>query len=153
MISEKLTELLIKDRLGNENKEFFRTLFEGHSSVMLIIDAYTGNIIDANIAAVAFYGWTIDELMQMNIKEINVLPKEIVESNLEKYRSGKQFSLHFFHRHADGSISPVEILSNTIESNGRVLYYSIITDITERLRNEDEAKCHASQKQYPEEVG
>lgn len=145
MISEKLTELLIKDRLGNENKEFFRTLFEDHSSAMLIIDAYTGIIIDANNAAVAFYGWTIDELKQMNIKEINALPKEIVESNLEKYRSGKQFSLHFSHRHADGSTSPVEILSNTIESNGRVLYYSIITDITERLRNED-AMRHSEER-------
>ncbi|HPA64171.1 MAG TPA: hypothetical protein PLM72_11310 [Spirochaetota bacterium] len=32
-------------------------LFDDHPSVMLIIDSENGSIIDANKAAVQFYGW------------------------------------------------------------------------------------------------
>lgn len=112
----------------------FKGLFKGHSSVMLVIDAYTGNITDANQSAAAFYGWSIDELKRMNIQDINALPQDIVESNLVKYRDARQYRFHFTHRKSDGSTCPVEVLSNTIEANGRVLYYSIITDITDRLK-------------------
>ena len=38
---------------------------------MLLINPNNGEIIDANQSAVNFYGYTLDELKQMNISKIN----------------------------------------------------------------------------------
>ena len=42
---------------GNYNAE---EIFENNKSVMLMIDSSTGDILDANVAAVEFYGYTRD---------------------------------------------------------------------------------------------
>ena len=120
-----------------KSEERFRHLFEGHCAPMLVIDAFTGNIIDANMAATAFYGWSKSELCRMNIEEINALPPEAVALNLEKFRVNTENKFLFSHRKADGSVCSVEVLSNTIKDNGNTLYYSMISDVTERLKNEE----------------
>ncbi|MBC2745289.1 MAG: PAS domain S-box protein [Desulfosarcina sp.] len=56
-----------------ESEALFRNLFERHAVVQLIIDPGSGNIIDANDAAVEFYGWTREQLQQMRIQDINTL--------------------------------------------------------------------------------
>ncbi|HRX48757.1 MAG TPA: PAS domain S-box protein, partial [Spirochaetota bacterium] len=50
-----------------ESESRYRSLFENNQSVMLIIDPSDGRIVDANEAAVKYYGWSRDELKSMNI--------------------------------------------------------------------------------------
>ena len=113
----------------------FRTLFEGHSSVMLVIDD-TGNIIDANPAAATFYGWSTDELRHMHIEQITSKPPEVVKADLIKFKTSNQNIFSVLHRRADGSVRDVEVVSNTIASQGEVIFYCIIQDITDRNRQE-----------------
>ena len=61
-----------------ESENRFRKIFIQNSEVMLILDPETGRIVDANKAAENFYGWSLDELRQMNILEINTLPAATV---------------------------------------------------------------------------
>ena len=42
---------------------------------MLIIDPDNGEIVDANPAAVNFYGWSKEKLISMKISDINILNK------------------------------------------------------------------------------
>ncbi len=114
------------------SQERFRRLFEGHTSVMLVIDPQNHHIIDANLAAEKFYGWSIDELKMMRIHEINMHSPEMVNSNMDKARQLGQKIFLFQHRRADGSIRDVEVISNLISVEGKELFYSIINDITER---------------------
>ena len=65
-----------------ESENRFRRLFRRHSAVMLILDAETGSIIDANKAAVRFYGWPVEELKQMRIQQISTLPPEVVRVDM-----------------------------------------------------------------------
>ncbi|MBI5592209.1 MAG: PAS domain S-box protein [Deltaproteobacteria bacterium] len=120
-----------------ESEERFRKLFKCHTAVKLVIDPDTGTIIDANDAAVRFYGWTIEELRQMRIQQINTLPPEAVKAIMEKVVLSKSARFEFRHRRADGSIRDVEVFSNKIETAGKGLLYSIIQDITERKQAEE----------------
>jgi len=55
------------------SEQRFRRVFENPHSVMLLIEAETGQILDANLAAENFYGWTCRELQQMKIQQINTM--------------------------------------------------------------------------------
>lgn len=51
-------------------------LFKNHAAVILIIDPSTGQIFDANPAAVCFYGWSREQLQKMNIRDVNNLSEK-----------------------------------------------------------------------------
>ena len=137
---EGLISTLTKSECLNESEAKFRKLFESHSAVMLVIDPDTGNIIDANQAAASFYGWSVEELQQMSISQINLLSPEMVMQEMEKSRLLKQNRFVFRHRRSDGSVRDVEVFSNKVEVAGKALLYSIIQDITERMHAERELR-------------
>ena len=114
------------------NEERFRGMFEKHSAVMLLIEPVTGRIMDANKAAVLFYGYTVSHLCSMSIQDINALSPDDADAQrklaIEQHRS----HLMFPHRLANGEVRTVEVHSSPIEQNGAILLFSIIHDITER---------------------
>ncbi len=115
-----------------ESETLFRSLFENHAAVQLVIDAESGNIIDANNSAATFYGWTREQLRQMRIQDINTLSPEEINQEMEKARSNQRIHFEFLHRLIDGSIRDVEVFSSKIESKGKDLLHSVIHDITAR---------------------
>jgi PAS domain S-box-containing protein len=123
---------------ARENVELYRKLFEHHAAIKLMIDPESGKIIDANGAAVEFYGWRRDELRRMTIQEINTLPPDEVRKAIKTVRSRKRFHFEFRHRRADGSVRDVEVFSSRIELKGKDILHSIIHDITDRKEAEKE---------------
>jgi PAS domain S-box-containing protein len=119
-----------------ESEERYKNLFDNHAAVKLLIDPETGRIIDANEAAVHYYGWSRDRLRQMKIQEINTLSPEDIQKEMEKVRTNKQVYFEFRHRRADGSIRDVEVFSSKIKVKRTELLHSIIHDITKRKRAE-----------------
>jgi len=135
-----ITDQKKKEDALTESEQRFKTLFEKHPSVMLIIDPDSGRVFNANNAAVAFYGWSIDQLCQMYIQQINQLSSEEIQVAINKTRTGEQNHFFFQHRIADNSIRDVEVFSITIEIGGKGFLYSIIHDITDRKLAENELK-------------
>ncbi len=131
-----ITERKQAERALYKSEKRFRKLFEHNAAIKIVIDPETGNIIDANHAAADFYGWSIEELRQMCIQQINSISPDIIKSNFEKIRSAKQNRFSFRHNRADGSMRDVEVFSNVIEIEGKDFLYAIIHDITERKRYE-----------------
>ena len=117
-------------------KKQFRSLFEEHSAVKLLIDPSTGSIVDANKAAAAYYGWSVEELRNMLIHDINTFSPEEVKCEIENARSTGKNKFMFRHRRANASIRDVEVLTSKIEIAGKDLLYSIVHDVTERNRYE-----------------
>ena len=62
-------------------------MFQRNSAVKLLIDPAGGSIVDANEAAAEFYGYSRDELTRMTIMDLNQLPMELVEREMERARS------------------------------------------------------------------
>ncbi|MHC1744399.1 MAG: PAS domain S-box protein [Syntrophobacteraceae bacterium] len=136
-IKEDITERKrIEDAL-RESEERFRKMFRKHDTVMLLIDPESGSIVDANPAAELFYGYSRDELLSMHIENINALPPEMVREERLKSANEVQNAFIFPHRLASGDVRSVEVHSSPIEVNGRTTLFSIIHDVTKRLRAEE----------------
>ena len=130
----------IAEKLNLELKESelrFKNMFAGHSSIMLLIEPDSGNIIDANIAAAQFYCYSIEELCTKSIDEINILSKEQIA--LER-KSAKENHINYFvftHKLATGEHRIVEVHSSPINIDKKTYLFSIIHDVTERKYDEE----------------
>lgn len=60
-----------RERL-EEVESRYQRLFEKTGAMVLIVDAASGRIVDANPAALRCYGWTRDDLVGKNIADITV---------------------------------------------------------------------------------
>ncbi len=141
---------LAEDAALKHSEDRFKTLFREHSAVKLLIDESTANIIDANQAAADFYGWSIEELRTMNMRDINTTPPEQALSAIEKSRLPGNHPAIFQHRMANGSLRNVEVYDTKINVEGKDLFYGIIHDVTDRMRAEVQLnKMSAAVEQSP----
>ncbi|PKM63768.1 MAG: hypothetical protein CVU96_06215 [Firmicutes bacterium HGW-Firmicutes-20] len=126
--------------LINDAQQMYSSLFNNQHTVMLVIDPQDGQIVDANPAAMNFYGWTKDELLNKKMSEINTLNSEQIKIEMEKARQSNKSRFKFKHRKANGEIIDVEIFSGPISIDKRQLLYSIVVDISARVVAEAEMK-------------
>ena len=139
-----------------ESEELFRSTFENHSAIKLLIDPNTGNILEANQSAANYYGWSKEQLRKMNIQDINTLTPEEVKSEIEKVRGPHRNYFEFHHRRADGSIRDVAVFCSIITTKGKDIIHSIIHDITEQKQAEEEKQKlqeELAQSQKLESIG
>ncbi|NTW53259.1 MAG: PAS domain S-box protein [Chlorobaculum sp.] len=126
----------------------FKRLFDGHSVIMLVIDARTKAIIDANHAASSFYGWSLEELRSMRLDQLAAISPQSLEEEITLIKKFKQKIVSVRHKRADGSVRDVEASTTLIEINGDEVFYCIINDVTERLRVEKELRISKSQLDF-----
>ncbi len=115
----------------------YRAMFEKNRAVKILIDPQNGMIVDANPAAVAFYGYDIETLRSMRVTDLNTLPAEQVNKALKQAAMGAMMQFFFQHRLASGEVREVEAYPAMLEVQGRTLIYAIIHDVTERKQAED----------------
>jgi len=121
-----------------ERERLFHSLFSEHAAVKLLIDPETLAVVDANRAAVDFYGWPREELIGRSMDEINVSPRDQVWEARQGMLAGSRKGFELHHRRADGSERVVEVFGSPIEVGGKKLLYAIVHDISERKRAEAE---------------
>ncbi|HEX8254976.1 MAG TPA: PAS domain S-box protein, partial [Thermoanaerobaculia bacterium] len=114
----------------------YRQMFENNRAVKLLIDPESGALVDANMAACDYYGYTRDELLSMRIWDINVRGEDHVRAELARAAQSDKKYFQFRHMRASGEIRDVEIHTGPIQVGPRKLLYSIIHDVTERKRAE-----------------
>ncbi|MCB1157967.1 MAG: PAS domain S-box protein [Leptospiraceae bacterium] len=119
-----------------ESEERFRIIFKEDKSVKLLIDSGTGQIVDTNPTACDFYGYSYEELLQLRIQDINILSFDEVRREMAFAKDHKKNFFHFRHRLKDGNIREVEVTSNPIRIAGKDYLFSIIYDITEKIKFE-----------------
>jgi PAS domain S-box-containing protein len=126
------------------SEERFRSLFEGHASVMLLIDPESDAIIDANRAAEEFYGYSRDELRRMSILGLNQMAPARTHEEMNRALRGENGHFVFPHRLASGQVRSVEVHSSPIDYDGKRVLFSIIHDVT--ARQQLEARLRQVQK-------
>ncbi len=116
-----------------DSEKNLRMMFQTNKAIMLIMDAESGMIFDANQSAADFYGYTIDQLRNMNIDLINILPAGEIRAEMD-HAARESRNYHIFrHRLADGREKSVEVYLSPISIEGNTLLFSIIHDISERI--------------------
>ena len=131
-----ITESKQVEEALRESEERYKSLFKNNHSVMLLIDPESANIVDANPAAISFYGWSHEELIRKKITDINTLTERQVFREMKRAKTEERRIFYFKHRLAGGNIRDVEVFSGPIKVFGRELLYSIIHDITKRKQAE-----------------
>lgn len=120
-----------------ESEALFRGMFKDHSATMLLIAPNTGRIVKANQAAVQYYGFPLENMIQMKIQQLNILsPSEITEK-MDGASNKHANIFEFRHLLADGRVRDVEVHSTPITIQNQILLFSIIHDITERKQAEE----------------
>lgn len=107
----------------------FAAMFQRHDAVMLLIDVETGAIADANEAAAAFYGYPLDTLRSMSMREINVAAGAEGRAFGTRVASREQAHFTAVHRLASGETRRVDVHASPVVDEGRTLGYAIITDL------------------------
>src|ERR1041385_8637964 len=115
-----------------ESERRYRQMFENTRAVQLVVDPESATIVDANLAAVEFYGWPVEKLRGMAMGDINSLGDEGLLASMAHAAQQERSYFVARHRLAGGDVRDVEIHSGPVELGGRRLLYSIIHDITER---------------------
>ena len=144
LLEAQIVELKRTQGELQESETRFRNFFEKNSSVMLLIEPSSGEIVAANAAAAAYYGYPLARLVGLNGNEINTLsPERNVEERLSALREERNYFL-FQHRLDSGETRDVEVYSTPINSGGRPLLFSIVHDISERKQAEAKLQLAAS---------
>jgi len=117
-----------------ENDEVYVSLFRENCAVMLMVDPDNLSIIDANQAALLFYGWTHEQIIRKKATDINNIEESVLIPKIKEAMYKK--NAHFFTSHcmANGSIRDVEVYASPIILNGEKRIHAIIHDTTERKK-------------------
>lgn len=105
--------------------------------LMWIFDNQTHEFLEVNEAALKHYGYTRDEFLAMNAKDIR--PAEDVELFVEDVSNNDGIVNHageWRHKKKNGESILVEIISHPINLDGRNARHVIATDITDRKKKE-----------------
>lgn len=114
-----------------EKDEKFKSFFENSKAIMLQIHPITKKIIDANIAALDFYGYTKKQLLKKTIYELNLLSNEKINQKMSKAIVEKSGYFEFKHKLANNEIRNVEVYSSTFSAkDGEQILFIIVYDIT-----------------------
>lgn len=136
-ISQQILSGLKASRSANYRRKkqgFYARFFLTNSAPMLLIDpARDGQIVDANLAALNFYGYSHDDMCSKHTWEINTLGRDVmpIMTAIAALPGGHK-PLNFVHRLADGSTRHVQTYAGPIEIYGDKLMLCIIHDITEQ---------------------
>jgi PAS domain S-box-containing protein len=119
-----------------ERNGCYEALFNNNYLKILIIDPNNTKIVDANEAALSYYGYTISEIRNKKISDINTLSEHEIIKKMRLAVQGKINSFRFKHQLANGSVRDVEVYSGPIVMAGKELLYSMVHDVTEKINTE-----------------
>ncbi|GMR06433.1 MAG: hypothetical protein BMS9Abin25_1027 [Gammaproteobacteria bacterium] len=128
--------LLIIKRHNTEKKDEqkYQQLFTDINAPMILIDPEDGSIIDANTAAVEYYGHSLETLKNHDISLINTSSCPEIEKTITELVDEGEKSHIFKHRLASGEIRDVEIWSGPLQIDDKKILYTIVHDITPRIQ-------------------
>ena len=129
------------ERALRESEERYRSLFHTTRAPMLLLDVESNLIVEANTAALAFYGFRYELLQGMDYSELSVQPGDESAKLFMEAQERGHHSFELQHIGADGSVRTVVAFTSSVEEGDRNYIYLVIHDIT-RLR-EAEQQLHS----------
>ncbi|MFO1364197.1 MAG: PAS domain S-box protein [Burkholderiales bacterium] len=134
IILRDVTEAKRAEERLRASEQRYRLLFEMESDAILVVDADSLRLLDANRAAESLWGYARAELMTMTAADLSAEPAE-TRGSIQSPEGRVHIPLRH-HRRRDGTVFPVEITSNRLQLDGRKIVIATIRDITERERAE-----------------
>jgi diguanylate cyclase (GGDEF)-like protein/PAS domain S-box-containing protein len=119
------------------SEERYRDIFESSPLPMWVRDDETSAIITVNQAAIDHYGYSRDEFMRMNLRDLwDPAEHDSYERKGRNRGYCELLVLKRRHRTKDGRLLDIEATARAFELGGRRVWLTLLNDITERLRTE-----------------
>ncbi|WP_312410398.1 sensor domain-containing diguanylate cyclase [Pseudescherichia sp.] len=116
-----------------KNGFYARFFYTTSAPIVLVDPAREGQIVDANLAALRFYGYTYETLCTMHIWQINTLGRNVLPIVGEiAHLPGGHKPLSFTHRLANGSTRDVQVAVGPVEIYGERLILCVVHDMSEQ---------------------
>lgn len=130
-----------------ESEREYRLLFNQIVDPIFVVDKETHRFVDCNRAVVNLYGYSLEELRTMT--PFNLHPPEDTETLREQIDvKHDDEPLVMTHLTKFGRRMAVEIRSDEIKFQGRPAWISIVRDVTERKRAEEELRLFATKLEH-----
>jgi PAS domain S-box-containing protein len=125
-----------------ESENRYRTLFESAGDAIFIVEAEgeePGKIVDANPAAAEMHGYTLEELLRLNlVKDLDTADAaKDAPSRIERILQGEWIQAEINHVRKDGTVFPVEISAGLLEYMDRKYILAVDRDISDRKKMEN----------------
>ncbi len=98
-------------------------LFEASHIPMLMIDPCNQDIVNANQAALTFYGYTSAQILALKISDLNQMDIDAIQHEIALAKQQKRDHFYFIHKLASGELKEVEVHSGPITIDGQVFLY------------------------------
>ena len=122
-----------------ESEERYRAVVEQAAEGILLVDADTRRVLEANTAYQNLLGYTPEEILRLTLYDLVPYPRESMDCYVERVQERRSYvSGERRHRRKDGSLVDVEVSANLITYGSREVLCIVVRDITERKRAEEE---------------
>jgi len=136
-IIQDLTDYIRTQDALQATETRFRLFFDSVPLPVWVFDIDTLRILDANPAASATYGYTIDELLSMTVMDIRPAEeRDRFREHAARLAHWPTSSSVWQHQKKDGTPMDVVISGCTLELGGRGVRLSVLRDITQQLAAE-----------------
>jgi PAS domain S-box-containing protein len=127
----------------SKQSEIYKYMLDKAKDIILLLDE-KGRIIYANTEATKCYGYSLEELLNLNIA--NLRSEQKIEFAMQNFDFIKEHGMEFetMHYKKDRTTFPVELKAIGLEINNKKYAFNIIRDITIRKRDEQYTKYLAS---------
>lgn len=138
------------------SEERFRTLFESSPDAIIATNE-KGEITEANSQVEKFFGYSRDELVGRTIETLvperfhNAHPRHRKEYSAQPRTRPMGIGLDLRARRKNGSEFPVDIMLRTVQTAAGKLVLSVIRDLSEKMRAQEELERMERERQYLEE--
>lgn len=128
-----------------EGEKRYHHLVKQISEGIFLVDAVTKKILDANPAYCNLVGYSLDEILDLNIYHLIGIDQDIVQQDLQNIIKEKiPFIRESTHRHKNNSLINVEVNVSLIIYESKEVLCFAVRDIGERKRVEEILRYQAS---------
>ena len=125
----------------------YRAVIEQATDGIYILDAETRRVVESNPSYQKMLGYTVSELLGMQVYDFVAHPREDVDATIERtLEQRRRLVGERKYRRKDGILLHVEVGVSVISLDGRDMICTIVRDVTERKQAEEDLK--QSEKLY-----
>jgi PAS domain S-box-containing protein len=133
-----ITDRKLAEEELKSSEATYRAVFNAASDAILVFDREQGSILDANQRMTEMYGYTVDEVRQLNMGDLSLNELPYTLENAAKWMkqaaAGKPQLFEWQAKHKSGRLFWVEMNLKLASLGGKEVLLAVVRDISEPRR-------------------
>ncbi|MFO8082173.1 MAG: PAS domain S-box protein [Armatimonadota bacterium] len=138
-INYDITDRKEAEKVLRQSEERLRAIFDGVQDGVLVADAYTGRLLEANPCMCEMLGYEMAELLKLEVTDLH--PQDQLRRALavfEEQASGeRELASDVPFRRSDGSVLWCDVNARPLMLEGRYCVLGVMRDVTARRQSEE----------------